>query len=86
MTMVDALESEGAKALEVLAFRVASQDFGVDVMSVREIRGWTPATALPHAPSFLCGVINLRGIVLPIVDLAARLGPLRVAWSFFVTT
>ena len=42
-------------------------------MSVREIRGWTPATALPHAPSYVRGVINLRGSVLPIVDLAQRL-------------
>ena len=46
-------------------------------MSVREIRGWTPATALPHAPSYVRGVINLRGSVLPIVDLARapRLSP-----------
>jgi purine-binding chemotaxis protein CheW len=43
-------------------------------MSVREIRGWTPATALPRAPGFVRGVINLRGVVLPIVDLAERLG------------
>ena len=43
-------------------------------MAVREIRGYTPATALPQAPSFVRGVINLRGAVLPIVDLAARLG------------
>jgi purine-binding chemotaxis protein CheW len=41
---------------------------------VREIRGWTPATPLPHAPAFVRGVINLRGAVLPIVDLAERLG------------
>ena len=41
---------------------------------VREIRGWTPATPLPHAPGYVRGVINLRGAVLPIVDLAARLG------------
>jgi purine-binding chemotaxis protein CheW len=43
-------------------------------MAVREIRGWTPATALPHAPSFVRGVINLRGMVLPVIDLGARLG------------
>jgi purine-binding chemotaxis protein CheW len=41
---------------------------------VREIRGWTPATVLPHSQSFVRGVINLRGAVLPIVDLAVRLG------------
>ena len=43
-------------------------------MSVREIRGWTPATALPHTPNFVRGVINLRGFVLPIIDLASRFG------------
>ncbi len=42
--------------------------------SVREIRGWTPATPLPRSPGFVRGVINLRGAVLPIVDLASRLG------------
>ncbi len=72
--MIDMRTSKDNKMLEVLAFRVGEQDFGIDVSSVREIRGWTPATPLPHAPSFLCGVINLRGIVLPIVDLSARLG------------
>jgi len=59
---------------EYISFRIGAQYFCIDIMSVREIRGWTPATALPHAPAFVRGVINLRGIVLPIVDLADRLG------------
>lgn len=59
---------------ELVSFRVGGQDFCVDIMSVREIRGWTPATVLPHAPSYILGVINLRGAVVPIVDLAARMG------------
>ncbi|MCR5877631.1 chemotaxis protein CheW [Phenylobacterium sp. J367] len=59
---------------ELISFRIGSQEFCVDIMSVREIRGWTPATALPQAPPFVRGVINLRGAVLPIVDLGARLG------------
>ena len=59
---------------EFIAFRVGVQEFCIDIMSVREIRGWTPATALPHAPSYVRGVINLRGSVLPVVDLAERLG------------
>jgi purine-binding chemotaxis protein CheW len=61
-------------AREYITFRIGMQYFCVDIMSVREIRGWTPATALPRAPGFVRGVINLRGIVLPIVDLADRLG------------
>jgi purine-binding chemotaxis protein CheW len=59
---------------EFVAFRVGAQEFCVDIMGVREIRGWTPATPLPHAPSYVRGVINLRGAVLPIVDLAMRFG------------
>lgn len=61
-------------ATELLSFRVGGQDYSVDIMSVREIRGSAKATSLPHAPSFVKGVINLRGTVLPIIDLAARLG------------
>jgi purine-binding chemotaxis protein CheW len=60
--------------LELLSFRVADQEYSVDIMSVREIRGWTRATSLPHAPAYVRGVINLRGSVLPVVDLATRLG------------
>jgi purine-binding chemotaxis protein CheW len=59
---------------ELVAFRIGEQEFCVDIMIVREIRGWTVATPLPRSPTFLRGVINLRGAVLPIVDLAARLG------------
>lgn len=59
---------------ELIAFKVGEQIFCVDIMAVREIRGWTPATPLPRAPSYMRGVINLRGAVLPIVDLGSRLG------------
>lgn len=59
---------------ELISFRVGSQEFCVDIMSVREIRGWSQATPLPHSPDYMRGVINLRGAVLPIIDLGARLG------------
>jgi purine-binding chemotaxis protein CheW len=63
-----------AERRELISFRIGAQEFCVDIMAVREIRGWTPATPLPHAPAYVRGVINLRGTVLPIVDLAERLG------------
>jgi len=63
-----------ACASEVISFCVGTQEFCVDIMAVREIRGWTPATPMPHAPAYLLGVIDLRGAVLPIFDLAERLG------------
>jgi len=59
---------------ELIAFRVGRQEFCINVMAVREIRGWSAATALPRAPRYIRGVINLRGAVLPIIDLAVRLG------------
>lgn len=59
---------------ELIAFRIGEQEFCVDIRAVREIRGWTKATALPQSPSYVRGVINLRGAVLPIVDLSCRLG------------
>ena len=57
-----------------IALRVNGLEFCVDINNVREIRGWTPATPLPRAPDYVRGVINLRGKVLLIIDLAARLG------------
>ena len=68
------LSATSAGRRELISFRVGAQEFCVDIMVVREIRGWTQATPLPHSPNFLRGVINLRGAVLPIVDLAARFG------------
>ncbi|SLN31713.1 Chemotaxis protein CheW [Roseivivax jejudonensis] len=59
---------------ELVSFAIGEQDFCMDIMLVREIRGWTNVTMLPHAPSYILGVINLRGAVVPIVDLASRLG------------
>ena len=63
-----------AERRELISFRIGEQEFCVDIMSVREIRGWTVATPLPRTPDFVRGVINLRGAVLPIIDLSARLG------------
>lgn len=61
-------------SMELLTFRLSDQDYAIDIKSVREIRSWTRATQLPHAPAYMKGVINLRGTVLPVMDLAARLG------------
>ena len=60
--------------MDLITCEVAGQLFGLDIMAVREIRAWTPATPLPQVPDFVAGVVNLRGTVLPVVDLAARLG------------
>src|ERR1700761_8285652 len=59
---------------QFITFRSGEQEFGADIMTIREIRGWTDTTPLPHSPDYVRGVINLRGVVLPVVDLKARLG------------
>jgi len=63
-----------ADALEIIAFMLHGQQFCVRTTSIREIRGWAPVTPIPHAPSDVLGVMNLRGMVIPIVDLAIKLG------------
>lgn len=59
---------------EMVTFHLGAQDFCIDIMNVREIRRWSPPTALPHAPDHVLGLVNLRGAVLPVIDLARRLG------------
>jgi purine-binding chemotaxis protein CheW len=71
--MSDAHMNEANDGSEFVTFFVGEQEYCIDIMSLREIRGWTPATALPDAPHYVRGVINLRGSVLPIIDLAKRL-------------
>ena len=72
--MHDDLEMQKVGGEEFIAFRVGDQEFCVEITSTREIRGWSQATKLPHSPDYIIGVINLRGTILPIMDLSARLG------------
>ncbi len=72
--MSDPSKTDEAAVREVITFVIGDQEFCIDVTLVREIRVWTPATPVAHAPVFVCGVVNLRGLVLPIIDFAARLG------------
>lgn len=69
----DADKAADGSVREYLSFLVGNQDYCVDIMDVREIRGGAKATTLPHSPTYMRGVINLRGTVLPIMDLAGRL-------------
>jgi len=62
------------KKIEFITFSIGEQDFCMDIVLVREIRGWSKVTTLPRSPADVLGVMNLRGAVVPIVDLSARLG------------
>jgi len=69
--------TEGAPPVETrqfITFTIDSEEYGVDIMAVREIKGWTPTSPIPKAPPHVLGVINLRGIIIPIFDLRARFG------------
>lgn len=59
---------------QYITFMANGQEFASNIMAIREIRGWTDTTALPHVPHYVRGVINLRGNVLPVIDLKAKLG------------
>lgn len=67
-------QPDRSAARELISFRVGDQEFCVDIMSVREIRGWSPATPLPGSARSVLGVINLRGVILPIIDLSSSVG------------
>lgn len=71
-TPQDGLAAEAAG--QFLSFRVDGEEYAVDIMSVREIKGWSTATRLPNSPDHLRGVMNLRGLILPIFDLRCRFG------------
>lgn len=67
------------KQLEFVTLIAGGQNFCIEITQIREIRRWTPVTILPHSPDHVLGVINLRGAVIPIIDLAAKLGFERIA-------
>ncbi|QYK01517.1 chemotaxis protein CheW [Shewanella psychrotolerans] len=59
---------------QYLTFIMATEEYGVDILSVQEIRGWQATTAIPNSPAHVKGVINLRGTIVPIIDLRQRFG------------
>lgn len=59
--------------IELISFEIGGQEFCIDIRAVREIRGWTRSTPMPHTPPYVLGVINLRGSIMPVLDLRARL-------------
>lgn len=72
----DHRNGEGARqtAAQLISFAIGDDQYGVDIMSVREIKGWTAITHLPKQPDYVRGVLNLRGAIVPIIDLRCRFG------------
>ena len=59
---------------QVISFAIGEDQYGVDIMAVREIKGWAEITHLPKQPEYVRGVLDLRGVIVPIVDLRCRFG------------
>jgi purine-binding chemotaxis protein CheW len=62
----------GAGARQMLTFRLGDEGYGVDILRVKEIRGWSPVTRIPQSRPHVLGVLNLRGSIVPIIDLRVR--------------
>ena len=63
-----------SSAVQLISFAIGDEQYGVDIMAVREIKGWTDITPLPGQSEYVRGVLNLRGAIVPIVDLRCRFG------------
>jgi len=59
---------------QFISFTIGDEEYGVDIMAIREIKGWSATTELPNTPAYMRGVINLRGAIVPILDLRSRFG------------
>ncbi|XLZ70779.1 chemotaxis protein CheW [Massilia sp. SR12] len=65
-------ENAGAASQEYLAFKLGAEEYGIDILKVQEIRGYEAVTRIANAPEFIKGVINLRGIIIPVVDMRIK--------------
>ncbi|KAF0222681.1 MAG: Chemotaxis signal transduction [Rhodospirillaceae bacterium] len=69
-TPVSEIQAGGTR--QFISFTIGEEEYGVDIMAIREIKGWTASTELPNTPEYMRGVINLRGAIVPIFDLRSR--------------
>jgi purine-binding chemotaxis protein CheW len=73
MGRMEEIEAQGVASInEFLTFRLGGEEYGIDILKVKEIRGHDPVTRIANTPSFIKGVINLRGTIVPIVDLRTK--------------
>ncbi len=66
---------------QYLSFLLDDEEYGVDILRVQELRGWTPVTHVPDMPNYLKGVLNLRGAIIPVVDLRERFGLEKIGYG-----
>jgi purine-binding chemotaxis protein CheW len=80
---INMLEQDGEQTelVQYLTFVMDGEEYGIEILSVQEIRGWEPMTAIPNAPDYVKGVINLSGTVVPVIDLRLRFQLPKVDYS-----
>lgn len=84
MNVVDkGIEAVAAGAKEYLSFRLGQEEYGIDILKVQEIRGYEAPTRIARAPAFIKGVVNLRGTIVPIVDMRLRFGCAQAEYNSF---
>ncbi len=81
MEKLDELAASGAR--EYLTFRLDQEEYGIDILKVQEIRGYEPPTRVANAPDFIKGVVNLRGTIVPIVDMRLKFNCARAEYNAF---
>jgi purine-binding chemotaxis protein CheW len=72
MGSIDPRAAEGPTGGQILTFRLGAETYGLDILRVKEIRGWVPVTSIPQSPPHILGMLNLRGAIVPILDLRLR--------------
>ena len=75
--------AEGTAAREYLTFRLDQEEYGIDILKVQEIRGYEPPTRIANAPAFIKGVVNLRGTIVPIVDMRLKFNCSQAEYNSF---
>jgi purine-binding chemotaxis protein CheW len=68
----DSLSDVDDRTEQYLTFLLGKEEYGVEILRVQEIKGWENVTHIPNTPDYLCGVLNLRGTIVPVVDLRLR--------------
>ena len=81
MNTTTANGKDEAGSQQVLTFVLGNETYGVDILRVQEIRGWSPVTRIPQSPAHVLGVLNLRGSIVPIVDLRMRFNLERAEYN-----
>ena len=76
-------QGSGPQGAQYLTFKLADDDYGVEILSVQEIKSRSPITPIPNTPDYVKGVMNLRGKIIPVMDLGLRLGKERANDSRF---